>query len=88
MLAMATTADKLARDMIADFSANIRAHRLELGLSQVELASRIGASFQYVSEMERGTRVPLFRNIAKFAAALRCTPAALFDPRRKISKTA
>lgn len=82
------TEKTLEREMVAAFGANVRARRLDLNLSQAELAERINAHVQYVSEIELGKRTPLFRNIAKFAYALRCKPATFFRPAKKLSQTA
>lgn len=81
------TEKSIEREMVAAFGANVRARRLDLNLSQAELAERIAASVQYVSEIELSKRTPLFRNIAKFAHALRCKPAFLFRPAKKFAQT-
>ena len=56
----------------------IRQRRLELGLTQLELAKRLGFSTKAaVSKIERqGDKVTL-KNVEKFALALHCAPAYL-----------
>src|SRR5205809_6299 len=47
----------------------IRARRLELGLSQREIASK-GVSYAYISRIESGTRNPSVRALRKLAPKL------------------
>ena len=82
-----TKEEALADELVATFAANVRARRLDLNLTQAELAERIGAYAPYITQIEGGQRAPYFRNIAKFAIALRCKPAFLFRPVKKLSKT-
>ena len=56
---------------------NVRAARTRLGLSQEELAFSAGFKRSYVSDMERGTRNPSIKALARLAAALGVEPAAL-----------
>ncbi len=49
--------------------ANLRKARDDAGLSQSQLASKIGAHFTSVSDWERGKNVPTPRHIAGIAAA-------------------
>jgi ribosome-binding protein aMBF1 (putative translation factor) len=55
------------------FGKLIRARRMELGLSQEELAERAAMHFTYVSSIERGERNISLANIAKLAKALGCS---------------
>lgn len=48
----------------------IRKRRLELGLTQRQLALGISDREQYISDWERGRRIPGLRNATKLAAAL------------------
>jgi ribosome-binding protein aMBF1 (putative translation factor) len=59
------------------FAANVRARRLALGLTQEELADRLGKHKPYISEIENGKRTPWLPNLANFAEALETTPSAL-----------
>lgn len=52
------------------FGERVRARRLEIGLSQMELAERAGMHFTYVSSVERGLRNISLVNIVRLAEAL------------------
>jgi transcriptional regulator with XRE-family HTH domain len=56
---------------------NIRAVRKRRGSSQEQLALDAGMKRSYVSDMERGTRNPSIKAIARLALALDVDPAAL-----------
>jgi len=59
-------------------SDNIRARRLALGLTQEELAARVGyRSKSSVNKIELGTRGVRSEDVGTFARALETTPAAL-----------
>lgn len=58
--------------------ANICAFRQKLGMSQAELARRLGVSADQLSRIERGTVAPRFNRLEKIAEFLECAPAALF----------
>lgn len=62
------------------FGAAVRRQRLELGLSQEELAERSGLHRTYVSDVERGERNVSLDNIGKIANALDVPIADLFAP--------
>jgi transcriptional regulator with XRE-family HTH domain len=61
----------------------IAARRIALGLSQVDVAERLGmASPESLSRYERGEREPRCSTLARLAEALATTPGALMeDPR-------
>jgi transcriptional regulator with XRE-family HTH domain len=64
------------------FGETLKRLRDESGLSQEKLANhpRLGSSTtstNYVSDMERGLKVPSLTVILKLAAALDCSPAEL-----------
>jgi transcriptional regulator with XRE-family HTH domain len=58
---------------------NIRKHRIAAGLSQEELASRMGVEQYYVSGWEAGRRNPTLITLWRAANALRVAPATLLD---------
>lgn len=75
------------------FRANLRRRRLELGLSQSALATRINegrkrkepqVSAPYISDLESGKRVPYISTLAELAEALETTPEALLTAPEKI----
>ena len=56
---------------------NVREARKAIGLSQEALADKAGIDRTYVSGVERGVRNPTITILAKFAAALDTSAAAL-----------
>ena len=66
-------------DVRAILARNIKAARKRLNLSQEELAARAGIDRTYVSGIERRVRNPTITVVARFAAALETTAAALLD---------
>jgi Predicted transcriptional regulator with C-terminal CBS domains len=66
---------------------NIQTRRRELGLTQAELAERVGFGQQALSRMERGTIEPKFERIQDLAVALRWLPCDFFhDPQSQPSQ--
>ena len=59
------------------FAQTLKRLRLERGLSQEELAHRLGTSRQVVSRYESGARVPKISTVAAFARALEVPLSAL-----------
>ena len=55
------------------FGAIVRTHRIQLKMSQEDLAEKAGMHFTYVSSTERGERNISLTNIAKIAKALGCS---------------
>jgi transcriptional regulator with XRE-family HTH domain len=60
------------------FGRAVLARRIELELSQEELAARAGLHRTYVGDIERGARNLALRNIVNLATALELTPDELF----------
>jgi transcriptional regulator with XRE-family HTH domain len=56
---------------------NVRDWRKRRGLSQEELALETGMKRGYVSDVERGTRNPSVKAIARLAEALKVEPDVL-----------
>lgn len=67
-----------SRELTRLFGANIQFRRKKLGLTQEELAERIGIGQQSLSRMERGGIAPKFERLQDFAAVLNCSVAELF----------
>ena len=61
----------MTRNILLRFGDAVRSHRLALGLSQEDLASRAGVHRTYVGMIERGEKNITLRNIEKVAGALR-----------------
>ena len=52
------------------FGASLKRLRMERGLSQEDLARRLGTSKQAISRYENGARVPKISTVSALAAAL------------------
>lgn len=65
------------------FGANVRARRLKLGLTQEELAEKIGTYASHVSAIESGSKSIRLPNVAVWANALETTPDALLREPKK-----
>lgn len=55
----------------------IKSRREELGMTQVELAKRIGVSKSFVNKVERDASKLPYTRVVDFAIALSCRPAEL-----------
>lgn len=65
------------RDPRKIVAANVRYYRIEMGVSQEELARRAGLDRTYVSGIERGVRNPTVLTLQKLADVLKVSPADL-----------
>ncbi|MCI0419325.1 MAG: helix-turn-helix domain-containing protein [Acidobacteria bacterium] len=61
------------------FARKLRHRRLQLGISQEELAELAGLHRTYVSSVERGERNISIDNIERIAAALKLQPSSLLE---------
>jgi transcriptional regulator with XRE-family HTH domain len=67
---------------------NIRAARVKLGLSQIQLAADCNIDTSYISRLERGLENPTIRTLDKIANALNVSSVDLLaKPRGKKPKT-
>jgi transcriptional regulator with XRE-family HTH domain len=60
------------------FSKNMKARRKKLELTQGELATKVGISSSFITEIEIGRKSPSFTNISKIADALDAPAWSLF----------
>lgn len=67
-------------DLAHILGRNVRRERKRLGKSQEELALDVGMKRGYLSDLERGTRNPSVKAIARLASALDVEPATLLQP--------
>lgn len=65
-------------DIRVRFGRAVRKRRLELGISQEDLADRAGIHRTYVGDVERGERNIALQNIEKLAQALGIPISTLF----------
>lgn len=63
--------------LVAVFAANVRRRRLELGISQEELAERAGVHRTYIGMLERSEKNATLYSIERLADALEVEPATL-----------
>lgn len=66
--------------LVGIFADNVRRQRLELGLSQEELAEKAGVHRTYVGMLERSEKNVTIYNIERIALALGVEPASLLIP--------
>ncbi len=72
-------AKKDPRPVDAHVGARIRLRRSLAGMSQTQLAGRIGVTFQQVQKYERGTNRIGASRLMQICAVLEVTPAWLFE---------
>ncbi|ASL73027.1 helix-turn-helix transcriptional regulator [Ralstonia solanacearum] len=65
--------------LVTIFAANVRRRRLELGLSQEDLAEKAGVHRTYVGMLERAEKNVTIYNIQRIADALDVEPSALLQ---------
>jgi transcriptional regulator with XRE-family HTH domain len=63
---------------------HVRELRQKRGLTQNDLAQRLGVPQSRISEIESGTRMPNLVTMLRLAAALDCKPSALLAPFDKL----
>ncbi|MEU5126607.1 helix-turn-helix domain-containing protein [Streptomyces mobaraensis] len=63
-------------------AALVRSRRIELGLSQAELATRAGTGQAFVSRVESGKAIPTLPVLQRLAAALECDITVSLTPCR------
>lgn len=62
------------------FASNVRRRRKALGLSQEEIAHRVGIDVRYLGGIERNQENPSLQVMVGIADALGTTPASLLTP--------
>lgn len=61
------------------FGKRLQQLRAATGLTQEELAEKVGLTIESISNMERGIHGPSFDNLEKIVAALKIPAKALFE---------
>lgn len=69
--------------LIQVFARNVRALRLEAGLSQEDLAELAGLHRTYVGSIERAERNVSLENVGKLAKALKVPACQLLESAKK-----
>ena len=75
------TTTRTAGKLLGD---HVRELRQKRGLTQNDLAQRLGVPQSRISEIESGTRMPNLVTMLRLAAALDCKPSALLAPFDKL----
>ncbi len=68
------------------FGAHLRALRTARGLTQTDLANRCESNVPFISNLERGVKIPSLSMLIRLAAALECSMCRLvkvFDAGRR-----
>ena len=65
--------------ILSDFGKRVKQLRLQLGISQEELAHRCGLYRTYIGMVERAERSITLCNVFKIASGLNVTVKELFD---------
>ena len=60
----------MATDICEQFGTNLRRTRRKNGLTQEELAHRVGMDVSYLSELENGRKEPCLRKMKEISQAL------------------
>lgn len=68
-----------APDFYEILASNVRLRRMALGLSQEELAHRVGVDVRYLGGIERQQQNPSLKVLIALAAALDTSPAEMLD---------
>jgi len=71
---------------IASIGRAARARRLEMGLSQEEMAERVGLHRTYYSSVERGAYNITVLVLFRLAVGLECEPGDLLPERKSLKK--
>lgn len=62
-----------------DFGERVRRRRTALGMTQEQLAAKVGMNRPDLSDIENGKHSPTLKTIERLAAALDVPPSALVD---------
>lgn len=79
--------DSRDEELYASVVAQVVARRVELGLSQRELAELCGTTQSAVARFESARRPPKLDTLAAIAEALDCTLEVTFRPRTRPTRT-
>lgn len=76
---MVTSAPKIPHPLDIHIGQRLRLRRKLLGMSQTDLAEKVGLTFQQVQKYERGANSTTSRRLYEFAAVLNISPIFFFD---------
>ncbi len=69
-------------DLARQLAESLRKLRKEAGLTQTEMARRLGISQPTLNRLENGSQNTTLRTLTQICRALRCDPGDLFRPGR------
>ncbi|MGV2383722.1 MAG UNVERIFIED_CONTAM: helix-turn-helix domain-containing protein [Thermobifida fusca] len=81
---MTTTPPEGAPRRLRQLPEAVTYAREQAGLKQVELARRVGISYQLMSDIERGYRSATDETLNRLAAALNC-PRVMLEAKREVT---
>ena len=84
MVAMTTTPPEGAPRRLRQLPEAVTYAREQAGLKQVELARRVGISYQLMSDIERGYRSATDETLNRLAEALNC-PRIILEAKREVT---
>ncbi len=73
--------DVITTDLHATFCRNLRIFRKTKGLTQAQLAQRLGIATPQLTQIENGRNSPTLDTVERIANALDITPVLLLDAR-------
>lgn len=65
-------------DVLVAFGKAVKIKRVEVGISQLELAGKSGLARSFLSGIELGTKKPTTESVWRLAEALECMPSDLW----------
>lgn len=74
-----TKVSSMKKDVLVDFGKKVRSRRIDLGLSQEELADKANVHRTYIGMIERAEKNITLENIEKISKALELNVRDLFD---------
>lgn len=75
-------------DIAVAFGKAVKIRRVELGVSQVELADKAGFARSFLSGVECGTKAASITSVWRLAQALRCNPSDLWLTAERLAEEA
>jgi len=73
-------------DIGGSFASRLKASRIHCGLSQADLAARVGLAQSAISQFEAGRSTPRLETLAKLASALGVSTSVLVPQSKEVSQ--
>lgn len=72
-------------DIAVGFGRSVKIRRVELGISQEDLADKAGFARSFLSGVECGTKAASITSVWRLAQALQCKPSDLWITAERLS---